>query len=316
MSVAPKPVSSASSRSAPSGDALAGLERAGHALPQPRQDPAGRAAQQQDLGTGDAARRPAHPEHPAVDEVRAEGAHARHDGVQLVEVHQVVDAGEDQPLPAAQLADQRMVQRARIRLVPGHGPGRPFHDPLALGDLAQERRRGRRRPGPGRRGRSAARRPASDRAAALAAASARPARASQSCPIAWATFQSSSPPSRRRSSSDRPRRRPPAPPRATRAAATMRSAVPVAGQPPDLPADLADLPVSMPRHAATRSGARAPARRPRSVIGGRWPSSWRRVGCAAGPSRRSRRPARGRGRSTRGASHPHPSGPAARRPGS
>ena len=54
MSRRPEPVSSASSRSAPGGDPLARLERAGHALPQAGQDPARRAADEQDLRALDA----------------------------------------------------------------------------------------------------------------------------------------------------------------------------------------------------------------------------------------------------------------------
>ena len=57
---------------------------------------------------------------PAVDEVGPEGAHdaapiRRAQIVQLLEVHQVVNAGEHQPLAAAKLADLRMVQAGRAR---------------------------------------------------------------------------------------------------------------------------------------------------------------------------------------------------------
>ena len=34
-------------------------------------------------------------------------------------MHEVVDAGEQQPLAAAQAADERVVERARVRLVAG-----------------------------------------------------------------------------------------------------------------------------------------------------------------------------------------------------
>ena len=66
------PVSSRISRSAPSGDPLADLERARHALPEARQDLPRRAPEQQDLD----ARRPLAID-PAVDEVGADGAHRR-----------------------------------------------------------------------------------------------------------------------------------------------------------------------------------------------------------------------------------------------
>ena len=71
----PKPVSSVSSRSAPIGDALAGLERSRDALPQSRQDAPGRAAQQQDLDRLDAPALVGDPEDPAVDEIGPERAH-------------------------------------------------------------------------------------------------------------------------------------------------------------------------------------------------------------------------------------------------
>ena len=204
MSVGPKPVSSRSSRSAPAATRSSGSSEPETHCHSPGRIRPARSADRAGSRASDAARRPADPEHPAVDEVGAEGAHrAPPDGVQLLEVHQVVDAGEDQPLAAAQPPDERMVQRARIDLVPGDGPRRPLDDPLALGDLAQQRARGPHRRAPGTPRTTAARRPGSDRPRPCAAASARPARASQSCPIAWATFQSSSPPVAPRSASDR-----------------------------------------------------------------------------------------------------------------
>src|SRR4029077_15900450 len=56
---------------------LAGFERSGHALPQPGQDPTGRPADEQDLRVLDSTRRRRDAKHPAIDEVRAEGAHRR-----------------------------------------------------------------------------------------------------------------------------------------------------------------------------------------------------------------------------------------------
>ena len=62
----------------------------------------------------------------------------------------------------------------------------------------------------------------------------------------------------------------------------MRSRRPGAGPPSDLPADLDWPALSMPRHAATMSGAPGSSASTQAVIGGRWPSSWRRVACGAG----------------------------------
>ena len=138
MASASKPVSSRSSRSAPSATRSPSSSAARDALPQAGQDAAGRAADQQDLA---APRGVA--EDPAVDEVRPERAHAGEPGpdlVQLLQVHQVVDAGEDQPLAAAKPADLRVNERAWLGLVASDGSREPVDQPLALRDLAEKRR--------------------------------------------------------------------------------------------------------------------------------------------------------------------------------
>ena len=71
------------------------------------------------------------------------------DLVQLLQVHQVVDAREEQPLPAAEPPDLLVDERAGIGLVAGDRRRAPLYQPLALRDLANERRRD---PGPARRG--------------------------------------------------------------------------------------------------------------------------------------------------------------------
>ena len=53
-------------------------------------------------------------------------------------MHEVVDTGEQQPLAAAQRSDERVVERARVRLVTRDRPGRPLHDALARRDPAEE----------------------------------------------------------------------------------------------------------------------------------------------------------------------------------
>ena len=62
------------------------------------------------------------------------------DRVQLLEMHQVVDAREEQPLAAAQASDERMLERARDAGTrrPAIRPSRPGDDPLALLDLPDE----------------------------------------------------------------------------------------------------------------------------------------------------------------------------------
>jgi hypothetical protein len=57
----------------------------------------------------------------------------------LFQVHQVVHAREEQPLTAAQTADERVVERARFGLVAGDRPRGGLDEALALGDLADER---------------------------------------------------------------------------------------------------------------------------------------------------------------------------------
>ncbi len=93
-------------------------------------------------------------------------------------MHQVMDAGEQQPLAAAQPADERVLQRARLGLVTGHRPGGTLDEPLALGDLAGERRPvGVGRAGDPGHDRRRVGRPAATGASAAARVS--PARASQ-----------------------------------------------------------------------------------------------------------------------------------------
>ena len=79
-------------------------------------------------------------------------------------MHEVVDAGEEQPLAAAEPADQRMVERARLLLVAGDLGGGAGDDPLALDELPGELRaidpRGTRNAGDHR---GCVRRPASGR---------------------------------------------------------------------------------------------------------------------------------------------------------
>src|SRR5205814_85614 len=58
--------------------------------------------------------------------------------VELLQVHEVVDAGEEQPLPASQPADDRMVQRAGIELMAVDRAGDPLDDALAPFDLPDE----------------------------------------------------------------------------------------------------------------------------------------------------------------------------------
>ena len=193
MSAAPNPVSSASSRSAPGGDALVGLERARHALPQPGQDPPGRSAEQQDLRTRDTSRRPAHAEHPAVDEVRAERAHAAmmacswsrcirswtpaktsHSPQRSRPTSGWSSGHGSVSWPATVRAERSTIRWLWAIACAGRprsasaAPGTPGTTPCASGRPATRRglRRGKRQAG----------------------------RASQACPIAWATFQSPSPP--------------------------------------------------------------------------------------------------------------------------
>ena len=55
-------------------------------------------------------------------------------------MHEVVDAGEQDPLPAAQAADLGMDEGTRDPTRGLHGTRRPLDDPLALGDLAEQGR--------------------------------------------------------------------------------------------------------------------------------------------------------------------------------
>jgi len=58
--------------------------------------------------------------------------------VQLAQVHQVVDAGEEEPLATAQAADQRVVERARLRFVAGDRLGRGGERAAALGQQEEQ----------------------------------------------------------------------------------------------------------------------------------------------------------------------------------
>ena len=129
---------------------LARLHAARHALPQAREDPVRRAADEEDLQAirvraRVVRRRRRHDaEHPALDEVGAE-AHrpsaSASDGLErleLLEMHEVVDARVQQPLAAAQRPHERMVQRARVRLVARDRPGRPLHDSLTRRDPTKQ----------------------------------------------------------------------------------------------------------------------------------------------------------------------------------
>ena len=79
------------------------------------------------------------------------------------EVHQVVHAGEEEPLAAAQVADQRMVERAWLGLVAGDRLGRGGERAPALGEQEERACRGPRPRDRGCRARPAARRPATRR---------------------------------------------------------------------------------------------------------------------------------------------------------
>ena len=228
-----------------------------------------------------------------------------------------MDAGEEQPLPAAQPADQRMLQRAGVLLVAGDGSGGPLDESLALGDLADEGRPVRVRQRPGCPARRPGRPAGTCRSRPSPRPGVRPARASTSWPTAWATFQSSSPPGRRRSASDIPSTT------ATSASARLaswvavRSAEPAAARRRTSRRTSRRAPVSMPRQAATMSGApvaRASthAEPAASLIDGRRPSGRPRAGRAAATSRGCRRPGPAPAARTRSASRPHRPGRAGR----
>src|SRR5258706_3479494 len=65
------------------------------------------------------------------------------DPMQLLEMHHVMHAREQQPLAAAQSADQRVIEQARVGLVAGDLARRTGDDPLALEDLSDELGAGR-----------------------------------------------------------------------------------------------------------------------------------------------------------------------------
>ncbi len=193
-------------------DPLAGFQATGHALPQPGEDAIGSAADQEELRL--AAGR--HAEDPALDEVGAVRAHRPiASTAATADVHvagltprrrprgrarsscsrcSVVDAGEEQPLPAAKAPDERVLQRAGIHLVAGN---RARARSISRWLTASRRRSSSRvaSAGPGTPGTTvgapAGNRPCAARAAAVAS----PPRASKAWPSAWAT---SAPPRRRR----------------------------------------------------------------------------------------------------------------------
>jgi len=110
-------------------------------------------------------------------------------------VHQVVDAREEEPFAAAQAADERVLQGARLRLVAGEGRGRALDNPLAGGQAAAKILPRRiQRPGmpATTTGASAGKRPCAASDAAVTSL----ARASRAWPSACATVQSASPPDR------------------------------------------------------------------------------------------------------------------------
>ena len=225
-------------------------------------------------------------------------------------MHEVVDAGEEQPLAAAQAADDRMVERAAVQLV-----------------AVDRRRRGRSirrwlwsifatswsRPaagGPGTPGTtvgaSAGQRSAAARAAARTSPALRGGDVADrlgDVPVALAAGQRERRLRERLDDAAQGRRRSP------RAAAIVRSAVPSPDRRRTSRRTLRNWPSSMPRQAATMSGAAGSSSsiQAGTVIGGRSPSSAPPAGRAAATSRRSRPPARARASRTRSAmSSRHP----------
>ena len=305
MSSPSKPVSSRELAERAGGHALARLQRSGHALPEPGEDAPGRAAHQQDLRLIDvpgALRRPGRPTRRRGPV--GTGSCGRLDPVQLLEMHQVVDAGEEQPLAAAQPADERMDQRARLLLVTerssernarrsvGSGRSSVTGSPVGVrraGDARHDRRRigrpavtGRQRRGEGQAGPTLGR-----------------------VPDAWATFQSPSPPgsasaasgsASTRRSAHRPGRRagrPGARPCRRRSAGGPRGG-PRGPGPPRSRATPRPCPGHRPRARRPRSSSCGQRSGRDRVIGGRWPSPPTPAAGAAATSRRSRRAGRAR----------------------
>ncbi len=60
--------------------------------------------------------------------------HRRHQSVELLEVHEVVHAGEEKPAPAPEMADQRVVKLAWVGLVPRDTEGGALDESLAAGE--------------------------------------------------------------------------------------------------------------------------------------------------------------------------------------
>jgi hypothetical protein len=61
------------------------------------------------------------------------------DLMELLDVHQVMHAREQQPFAASQTSDQWMYQRARLILVPRDYSGRALDDALTAADVVDER---------------------------------------------------------------------------------------------------------------------------------------------------------------------------------
>ena len=242
MSARPRPVSSATSRSAPRGIALVGLEPTGHGLPDAREDPVGRAPDEQDLGLAPAA---GHAEDPALDEVRPDGSSP------------ALQAAARPARGAARGASGR--GRRRTAATPRSAAARPAGAPAGTGpsrgrrsaraarstrrwlwrDPAEQRLAvGIRLAGDARHDRRRVRRPAARRRRAPRRGQAGPRFAVW--PMAWATFQSPSPPGARRRPPGAPRRSPRAPrPWPPAGARCRRAARP--GAPPHLAPDPQEL---------------------------------------------------------------------------
>ena len=109
-------------------------------------------------------------------------------------MHEVVDAGEEQPLAAAQAADDRMMERAAVQLVAVDHAGAAARSGAGSGRPSRRAGRGSAAGGPGTPGTTVGASAGQRSAAARAAASTSPALAEATWPTASATFQSPSPP--------------------------------------------------------------------------------------------------------------------------